>query len=249
MNQRTRRLATPDAVDGEPGSARRRSRTYPAGHAHACPRPRCSCCSDWSSRLLAMGYGALFSMLDDIRDEYGIAETALGGVIGIGFFAGFLAQVLLAPIADRGHARHLVLGGMVLDIVGLLMMAAATGLRPAARRPVRDGHRRRHGRAGHPADRHRRRARAHRAQPRPAAGPRRRRVRRRAGRRRRARRAVRDPRAVPVHRRGDGAGPADRRPPGPGRRDGRAADPAVRLRPPAPAARSPAPWRSGARCG
>jgi len=49
--------------------------------------------------LLAMGYGALFSMLDDIRDEYGIAETALGGVIAIGFFAGFLAQVLLAPIA------------------------------------------------------------------------------------------------------------------------------------------------------
>jgi MFS family permease len=75
--------------------------------------------------LLAMGYGALFSMLDDIRDEYGIAETALGAVIGIGFFAGFLAQVLLAPIADRGHARHLVLGGMVLDIVGLLVMAAA----------------------------------------------------------------------------------------------------------------------------
>ncbi|MET0579545.1 MAG: MFS transporter [Ilumatobacteraceae bacterium] len=80
--------------------------------------------------LLAMGYGALFSMLDDIRDEYGIAETALGAVIGVGFFAGFLAQVLLAPIADRGHARHLVLGGIVLDIVGLLLMAAATDFVP-----------------------------------------------------------------------------------------------------------------------
>jgi MFS family permease len=80
--------------------------------------------------LLAMGYGALFSMLDDIRDEYGIGETALGGVIAIGFFAGFLAQVLLAPIADRGHARHLVLGGIVLDIVGLLMMAAARDFVP-----------------------------------------------------------------------------------------------------------------------
>ena len=61
--------------------------------------------------LLAMGYGALFSMLDDIRDEYGIGERRLGAVIGIGFFAGFLAQVLIAPLADRGHARQLVLGG------------------------------------------------------------------------------------------------------------------------------------------
>ena len=77
--------------------------------------------------LLAMGYGALFSMLDDIRDEYGIGESALGAVIGIGFFAGFLSQILIAPLADRGHARQLVLGGMVLDIAGLLLMAVGPG--------------------------------------------------------------------------------------------------------------------------
>mgnify|MGYP001036912049 CR=1 FL=1 len=79
---------------------------------------------------MAMGYGALFSMLDDIRDTYGVAETALGGVIGIGFFAGFLAQVLIAPLADRGHARRLVLAGMGLDIAGLLLMAAARDVLP-----------------------------------------------------------------------------------------------------------------------
>ena len=84
--------------------------------------------------LLAMGYGALFSMLDDIRDEYGIGESALGAVIGIGFFAGFLSQILIAPLADRGHARQLVLGGMVLDIVGLLLMAAARDFVPLLRR-------------------------------------------------------------------------------------------------------------------
>ena len=80
--------------------------------------------------LLAMGYGALFSMLDDIRDEYGIGEAALGAVIGIGFFAGFLSQILIAPLADRGHARQLVLGGMVLGIVGLLLMAIARDFVP-----------------------------------------------------------------------------------------------------------------------
>ena len=80
--------------------------------------------------LLAMGYGALFSMLDDIRDEYGIGESALGAVIGIGFFAGFLSQILIAPLADRGHARQLVLGGMLLGIAGLLLMAMARDFVP-----------------------------------------------------------------------------------------------------------------------
>ncbi len=80
--------------------------------------------------FLASGYGVLFTLLDDFRDEYGISESALGGVIGIGFFAGFLAQVLLAPLADRGHARHIVLGGMLLDLTGLVMLAFATSIGP-----------------------------------------------------------------------------------------------------------------------
>src|SRR6478735_6813235 len=80
--------------------------------------------------LLAMGYGALFSMLDDIRDEYGVSEASLGAVIGIGFFAGFLAQVLIAPLADRGHARALVLAGIVVNVSGLLMLAASRSFLP-----------------------------------------------------------------------------------------------------------------------
>ena len=75
--------------------------------------------------LLASGYGVLFTMLDDFRDEYGIAEGALGAIIGIGFFSGFVAQVAIAPFADRGHARHLVLGGMLLNVAGLLLARGA----------------------------------------------------------------------------------------------------------------------------
>lgn len=80
--------------------------------------------------FLASGYGALFTLLDDFRDQYGISESALGFVIGVGFLAGFLAQVTIAPLADRGHARRLVLGGMALDVVGLVMMAFATSVGP-----------------------------------------------------------------------------------------------------------------------
>jgi len=79
---------------------------------------------------MAMGYGALFSMLDDIRDTYGISSTALGGVIAMGFFAGFAAQILIAPLADRGHARRIVLVGMGLNIVGLLVLAVGRDVAP-----------------------------------------------------------------------------------------------------------------------
>jgi MFS family permease len=80
--------------------------------------------------FLAAGYGVLFTLLDEFRDEHGIGETWLGGVIGIGFFAGFLSQVIIAPLADRGYAKRLVLGGMLLDVVGLVVMAFSTAIVP-----------------------------------------------------------------------------------------------------------------------
>lgn len=73
--------------------------------------------------VLASGYGVMFTVLDDFRDEYGIAEYWLGLIVGIGFMAGFVAQVFLAPIADRGHARRMVFLGLGLNVIGLLTMA------------------------------------------------------------------------------------------------------------------------------
>ncbi|MGI9645000.1 MAG: MFS transporter [Ilumatobacteraceae bacterium] len=73
--------------------------------------------------VMASGYGVMFTVLDDFRDEYGISASWLGGIVGIGFLASFFAQIFLAPIADRGFARRLVLGGSLLNIVGLVTMA------------------------------------------------------------------------------------------------------------------------------
>ena len=74
--------------------------------------------------LFAAGYGVMFTVLDNFRDTYHIAESSLGLIVAVGFFASFAAQVLFAPLADRGHARQLVFVGMVLNIVGLMAMAA-----------------------------------------------------------------------------------------------------------------------------
>jgi MFS family permease len=79
---------------------------------------------------LAAGYGVLFTIVADFRDEYGISETAIGFVIGLGFIAGFLSQIALAPLADRGHAKKLVFIGVLVNVAGLLLMALSTTLTP-----------------------------------------------------------------------------------------------------------------------
>jgi MFS family permease len=82
------------------------------------------------SACLAAGYGVLFTIVDDYRDTYGISESSIGMVIGLGFLAGFLSQLLIAPYADRGHARKLVLAGVLVNVAGLLLMAMSTTLLP-----------------------------------------------------------------------------------------------------------------------
>jgi MFS family permease len=79
---------------------------------------------------LAAGYGVLFTIVDDYRDEYGISESSIGIVIGVGFLAGFLSQLVIAPFADRGHARLIVFTGVTVNIVGLVLMASSTTLTP-----------------------------------------------------------------------------------------------------------------------
>jgi MFS family permease len=73
--------------------------------------------------LFASGYGVMFTVLDEFRDQYGIGEGALGLIVAMGFLSSFLAQVTIAPLADRGHARSMIVLGMVFDVAGLLGMA------------------------------------------------------------------------------------------------------------------------------
>jgi MFS family permease len=78
------------------------------------------------SVLVSAGYGVMFTVLDDYRDKYHIDGSLLGLIVAVGFFSSFVAQVLLAPLADRGHARTLALAGLALHVVGLIGMAYGT---------------------------------------------------------------------------------------------------------------------------
>jgi MFS family permease len=82
------------------------------------------------SASLAAGYGVLFTVVGDYRDEYGISETSIGMVIGAGFLSAFVSQILIAPLADRGFARRLIIVGVLANVGGLVMMAFGDALTP-----------------------------------------------------------------------------------------------------------------------
>lgn len=73
--------------------------------------------------ILAAGYGVMFTMLDDWRAEYGIQETGLGFIVAVGFFTSFIAQLTIAPLADKGFSRRLMTLGLIANVVGALAMA------------------------------------------------------------------------------------------------------------------------------
>jgi len=75
---------------------------------------------------MAMGYGVIFTIVGDFRDAYGVTETEIGLIIGVGFFSAFFSQVFVAPMADRGSARLVMLAGVAVNVIGLLLMAVAT---------------------------------------------------------------------------------------------------------------------------
>jgi DHA1 family tetracycline resistance protein-like MFS transporter len=68
----------------------------------------------------------MFTMLDDWRSEFGVSETGLGLIVAIGFFTSFAAQLGIAPLADRGRARQLMILGCMLNAAGSLVMAAGS---------------------------------------------------------------------------------------------------------------------------
>jgi MFS family permease len=83
-----------------------------------------------ATALGGMGYGVMFTVLDDFRDKYGITEAQLGLIVGVGFITGFLSQILFAPQADKGHAKKLVMTGIVIEIIGTLFMAFGQAFLP-----------------------------------------------------------------------------------------------------------------------
>lgn len=73
--------------------------------------------------LAAASVVGIAALLGELRDEFGVSDVAAGLLVGIGFLASFVAQVTLAPLADRGRGRRLIQAGVALSCVALFGMA------------------------------------------------------------------------------------------------------------------------------
>lgn len=77
---------------------------------------------------LTLGYGSVFALLAEIRARFGFDDWAIGLIGGAGFAAGFLAQLFLSRLADSGHLRAMLGGGIAVALLGLAGMIAAERL-------------------------------------------------------------------------------------------------------------------------
>ncbi|MCE2389961.1 MAG: MFS transporter [Proteobacteria bacterium] len=78
--------------------------------------------------VLMAGYGSVYTLLAEIRDQFGFDETAVGAIGAAGFAAGFAAQVSLSRFADRGHTRAMLRAGAASALLGVVGMGLADAL-------------------------------------------------------------------------------------------------------------------------
>ncbi len=75
--------------------------------------------------VTSAGVGGIVAVLGELRTDLGFSPTGIGMMVAAGFLAGFVAQVTLASLADRGHARRMVVTGVVLALAALVAMSVA----------------------------------------------------------------------------------------------------------------------------
>lgn len=78
--------------------------------------------------LSAAGYGAIFTLAAAFRDRFGFSDTGVGVIVAVGFLAGFVSQVGLSRLADRGHAAVMIRSGVAVLVASMVLMAVGTEL-------------------------------------------------------------------------------------------------------------------------
>ncbi len=77
---------------------------------------------------MSAGLASIMTLLAELRSELGFSEAGIGLAIGAGFGAAFVATLVMAPRADRGHAPLLLRVGILLGIAALVLLAVGDQL-------------------------------------------------------------------------------------------------------------------------
>ncbi len=70
-----------------------------------------------------MSVSMIFPALSDLQDKYHFSDAGLGFIAAAGFMASLLVSLFVAPFADRGKPKKLVLAALVLASLGSTLFA------------------------------------------------------------------------------------------------------------------------------
>lgn len=74
------------------------------------------------------GGSVIFALMGNLQDEFGFNDGGLGLIAAAGFLASFVMQIVIAPFADRGHAKRLLILGTILAMLGNALFAVGSSL-------------------------------------------------------------------------------------------------------------------------
>ncbi|MDP6469919.1 MAG: MFS transporter [Pseudomonadales bacterium] len=78
--------------------------------------------------VLMVSYGAIFTLLAEIRNQFGFSETSIGLIGGMAFISGFIAQLSVGKRIDQGQGRLVLRLGLALALAGSVWMIFADTL-------------------------------------------------------------------------------------------------------------------------
>lgn len=70
----------------------------------------------------------IFPALSDLQDKYHFADSGLGFISAAGFISSLVVQLAIAPYADRGHPKRLIMIGLMLASAGSMTFAFGSSL-------------------------------------------------------------------------------------------------------------------------
>lgn len=78
--------------------------------------------------VIMIGYGAIFSLLAEIRDTFGLTSAGVGFIGAAAFASGFVAQIWLSRYADLGYGGIMLKAGILICIASSIWMIFADSL-------------------------------------------------------------------------------------------------------------------------
>ena len=78
--------------------------------------------------LAAVSNSGIFAALSDLQDKYGFSDAGLGYIAAAGFLTSVVVSITVAPFADRGHPKTLVVAGLAVSAAGSALFALSGSL-------------------------------------------------------------------------------------------------------------------------